>query len=50
MKSLILTTSDSNAIKAEAMAQGMSSLREAGARKVLEGVTSIEEVFRVTQQ
>jgi general secretion pathway protein E len=29
---------------------GMLTLRMDGARKVLEGVTTIEEVFRVTEQ
>jgi general secretion pathway protein E len=32
------------------MEQGMVSLRQDGAKKVLEGITTIEEVFRVTQQ
>jgi general secretion pathway protein E len=50
LKSLILQTSDANAIKRQAMEQGMISLRQDGARRVLEGVTTIEEVFRVTQQ
>jgi general secretion pathway protein E len=50
MKSLILQTSDANAIKRKAMEQGMVSLRQDGAKKVLEGITTIEEVFRVTQQ
>jgi len=50
LKSLILQTSDANAIKRKAMEQGMVSLRQDGAQKVLEGITTIEEVFRVTQQ
>jgi general secretion pathway protein E len=50
LKSLILQTSDANAIKRKAMEQGMVSLRQDGARNVLEGITTIEEVFRVTQQ
>jgi len=50
IKSLILQTSDANAIRRKAMEQGMVSLRQDGARKVLEGITTIEEVFRVTQQ
>ncbi|MDI6795515.1 MAG: type II secretion system ATPase GspE [Desulfatibacillaceae bacterium] len=49
IQSLILSTSDSNQIKAQAVANGMVTLRRDGVRKVLEGVTSIEEVFRVTQ-
>ena len=50
VKSLILKTSDANAIKARAVDQGMIVLRQDGAKKVLAGITSIEEVFRVTQQ
>ena len=50
LKSLILKTSDANAIKQKAVEQGMITLRQDGAKKVLDGVTTIEEVFRVTQQ
>ncbi|MGD9022473.1 MAG: type II secretion system ATPase GspE [Deltaproteobacteria bacterium] len=50
IKNLILRTADANAIKREAVEQGMISLRKDGAQKVLEGITTIEEVFRVTQQ
>jgi general secretion pathway protein E len=50
VKNLILKTSDANAIKRMAMEQGMVSLRQDGAQKVLAGITTIEEVFRVTQQ
>jgi general secretion pathway protein E len=50
VKKTILSTSDAGAVKSQGVAQGMVTLREAGAMKVLEGVTTIEEVFRVTQQ
>lgn len=50
IKNLILRTSDANAIKHQAVEQGMLSLRQDGAQKVLDGITTIEEVFRVTQQ
>jgi general secretion pathway protein E len=50
VKNLILKTSDANAIKRKALEQGMITLRQDGAKKVLDGVTTIEEVFRVTQQ
>ncbi|MES0349836.1 MAG: type II secretion system ATPase GspE [Desulfobacteria bacterium] len=50
IKNLILRTSDANAIKRQAIDQGMLSLRQDGAQKVLDGITTIEEVFRVTQQ
>ena len=50
IKNLILKTPDANAIKRQAINQGMSTLRQDGARKLLEGVTTVEEVFRVTYQ
>jgi general secretion pathway protein E len=50
VKNIILKTSDANAIKHKALEQGMITLRQDGARKVLDGITTIEEVFRVTQQ
>jgi len=50
IRNLILKTSDANAIKQKAVEQGMLTLRQDGAQKVLEGVTTIEEVFRVTYQ
>ncbi len=50
IKNLILKTSDSNAIKRMAVEQGMITLRHDGAQKVFDGITTIEEVFRVTQQ
>ena len=50
IKNLILKTSDANAIKQKAIEQGMITLRQDGAQKVLNGITTIEEVFRVTQQ
>ena len=50
VKNLILKTSDANAIKRRAVEQGMITLRQDGAQKVLDGITTIEEIFRVTQQ
>jgi general secretion pathway protein E len=50
VKNLILKTSDANAIKHRAVEQGMVTLRQDGAQKVLNGITTIEEIFRVTQQ
>jgi general secretion pathway protein E len=49
LKKLILKTSDSNLIRRDAVKGGMTTLPRDGARKVLEGVTTIEEVFRVTR-
>jgi general secretion pathway protein E len=50
IKTTILKTSDSNIIKKQGVAEGLHTLREDGARKVEDGVTTIEEVLRVTQQ
>jgi general secretion pathway protein E len=50
LKLVILSTSDANAIKAEALEQGMTTLRHCGIEKLLEGVTTVEEVMRVTQE
>ena len=49
MKRMILKTSDSNQIQDEAVRRGMATLLADGAKKVLEGTTTIEEVFRVTR-
>jgi general secretion pathway protein E len=49
LKRLILKTSDANQIQDEAMKRGMTNLLSDGARKVVAGVTTIEEVFRVTR-
>ncbi len=49
VKKLILRTSDSNQINDEAVRGGMSTLVQDGARRVLEGITTIEEVLRVTR-
>lgn len=49
IKRLILKTSDSNQINDLALQKGMKNLLHDGAQKVLEGITTIEEVFRVTR-
>ncbi|HWR91268.1 MAG TPA: type II secretion system protein GspE, partial [Desulfobacterales bacterium] len=50
LKTLILQTYDSNRIKALAVQEKMTTLREDGIEKVLGGMTTLEEVLRVTQQ
>jgi general secretion pathway protein E len=50
IRGLVLKTSDSVTIKTEGVHRGMLTLRDDGIRKVLEGITTIEEVVRVTQQ
>jgi len=49
MKSLILRTYDASRIKNEAMKRHMTTLRQDGIQKVIDGITTIEEVLRVTQ-
>jgi general secretion pathway protein E len=49
-KNLILKTSDSNSIKHKAVENGMITLRQDGAMKVLNGLTTEEEILRVTQK
>ncbi|MDZ7830570.1 MAG: type II secretion system ATPase GspE [Desulfobacterales bacterium] len=49
LQNLILKNYDSHQIKREAVNQGMTTLFQDGIRKVLSGVTTIEEVLRVTQ-
>jgi general secretion pathway protein E len=49
LKKLILKTSDTNQIGKEAVKLGMVTLMQDGVNKVLEGITTIEEVFRVTR-
>jgi general secretion pathway protein E len=46
---LVLGKSDAQSIKRAAQLQGMDSLRDDGARKVLEGKTTVEEVVAATQ-
>jgi len=50
LKSLILKSHDANRILAESRKLKMVTLREDGIHKVLGGVTTIEEVLRVTQK
>lgn len=50
LATLILKTFDSNRIKAEALNKGMVSLRQDGIEKVLMGLTTIEEILRVTKK
>jgi general secretion pathway protein E len=49
LQNLILKTHDSHQIKNESLRQGMTTLYQDGMAKVLQGVTTIEEVLRVTQ-
>jgi general secretion pathway protein E len=50
LRSLIIQSSDAKSIKRLAVSRGMHPLRQDGARKVLLGTTSIEEVVRATEE
>jgi type IV pilus assembly protein PilB len=45
---MVLQGASTAELKAAAIKQGMSTLRASGIRKVLAGVTSTEEILRVT--
>jgi general secretion pathway protein E len=47
---LILKSADAQTIKRAAISQGMDTLRDDGARKVLRGLTTVEEVLAATQE
>ena len=48
LQQLILQDGDAIRIKTQAQQEGMRSLREAGWRKVLQGMTSVHEVLALT--
>jgi len=50
VRKLIGAKADSTTIQRAAILKGMSTLRQEGAEKVLQGLTTTEEVVRVTQQ
>src|SRR5256712_1865427 len=50
IRRLILKRASATVIKNQAMTEGMKTLRVVGIEKALEGVTSLEEVWRVTAE
>ena len=50
IRALVMRGVDAHAIKKEAIARGLKTLRDDGAHKVLHGKTTIEEVMRVTAE
>jgi general secretion pathway protein E len=50
IRSLVMSGVDSSSIKKRALQRGMLTLRDDGVRLALRGVTSLEEVLRVTQE
>ena len=49
IKDLIIQRRGAHVIKQAALSKGMTTLREDGLRRALTGVTTLEEVYRVTQ-
>jgi general secretion pathway protein E len=47
---MVTQSVDAKSIKQVAAGKGMRSLRADGARKVLQGVTSVAEVLRATEE
>jgi general secretion pathway protein E len=50
VRDLLMQDKDATAIKQAAMRRGMQTLRAAGVARALEGLTSLEEILRVTQE
>jgi general secretion pathway protein E len=50
IRSLIMSGADSSVIKRQAIKQGMLTLLQDGARNVVKGVTTADEILRVTQE
>jgi len=50
VQALVLQNSDSGTIEKEAIVQGMITMKQDGYIKVLQGITSVEEVLRVAQE
>jgi len=50
IREMILNRASSQQIKQKAVSLGMRTLRQGGLRKVLQGITTLTEVVRVTQQ
>jgi type II secretory ATPase GspE/PulE/Tfp pilus assembly ATPase PilB-like protein len=49
IRKLILKQTSASAIREAAVAEGMRTLREDGIAKVRQGITTLSEVLRVTQ-
>jgi general secretion pathway protein E len=50
VRTMVMQQANANAIKATAVQRGMRTLLQDGARKVLQGRTTAEEVLRITQE
>ena len=49
VRTLVMQRADAAALRRLATGRGMPTLRDDGASKVREGVTTVEEILRVTQ-
>jgi type II secretory ATPase GspE/PulE/Tfp pilus assembly ATPase PilB-like protein len=50
IRRLIIKRASASVIKNQAVSEGMKTLRQVGIDKALEGVTTLEEVWRVTAE
>jgi type II secretory ATPase GspE/PulE/Tfp pilus assembly ATPase PilB-like protein len=50
IRKMIMDNADASALTRAARRQGMHNLREDGWRKIREGVTTVQEAMRVTQE
>ena len=50
IRALVMKNADAATIRRAATARGMNTLREDGADKVVEGLSTVEEILRVTQE
>ena len=50
IRPLIMKDTDSNTIKAMTIKKGMKTLRQDGAINVMKGMTTVDEIVRVTQR
>jgi type II secretory ATPase GspE/PulE/Tfp pilus assembly ATPase PilB-like protein len=50
VQSMVISRRPSQEIKKQAIAEGMCTLRDDGWTKVLEGVTTVQEVMRATEE
>ena len=49
LRKLILTNADTSSIKHQALNDGLKTLRQVGLERVAEGITSLQEILRVTK-
>ncbi len=50
IRDMITNKREANLIKQKAVSKGMTTLQQAGVEKVLSGITTLEEILRVTQE